>query len=114
MLPYFCEIYGNASSANHKYGWEAEEAVSSARRSIADLIGASPREIIFTAGSTESNNIAIKGVAEMYSEKGNHIITCTTEHKAILETCECLEKYGIETTYLNVDEYGLINTEELD
>ncbi|MEZ4689323.1 MAG: aminotransferase class V-fold PLP-dependent enzyme, partial [Ignavibacteria bacterium] len=99
MKPYFCEVYGNASSANHKYGWEAEEAVSLGRRRVADLIGAIPREIIFTAGSTESNNIAIKGVAEMYADKGNHIITCTSEHKAVLETCECLESKGIETTY---------------
>lgn len=113
MLPYFCEIFGNASSANHKYGWEAEEAVSKARASVAHLIGAQPREIIFTAGSTEANNIAIKGVAEIYSSKGNHIITCTTEHKAILETCECLEQKGFEVTYLNVDENGLINPEEL-
>lgn len=113
MLPYFCEKFGNASSANHKYGWEAEEAVSKARAGVANLIGALPREIIFTAGSTEANNIAIKGIAEIYSEKGNHIITCTTEHKAILETCECLEEKGFEITYLNVDEEGLINTEEL-
>ncbi|MBL8006276.1 MAG: IscS subfamily cysteine desulfurase [Ignavibacteria bacterium] len=113
MLPYFCEVFGNASSSNHKYGWEAEEAVSKARRQVADLIGARSSEIIFTAGSTESNNISIKGVAEMYSEKGNHIITCKTEHKAILETCEYLEKKGIEVTYLDTDGTGLINTEEL-
>ena len=113
MLPYFCDVFGNASSANHKYGWEAEEAVARGRKQVADLIGASPREIIFTAGSTEANNIAIKGVAEVYSEKGNHIITCTTEHKAVLETCQCLEEKGIETTYLKVDEFGLIDTEEL-
>ncbi|MEO8446817.1 MAG: IscS subfamily cysteine desulfurase [bacterium] len=113
MLPYFCEMFGNASSANHKFGWEAEEAVAKARNSVAKLIGASPREIVFTAGSTEANNIAIKGVAENYIEKGNHIITCTTEHKAILETCECLEAKGFYVTYLNVDEYGLINLEEL-
>lgn len=114
MKPYFCEVYGNASSANHKYGWEAEEAVSLGRRRVADLIGAVPREIIFTAGSTESNNIAIKGVAEMYSEKGNHIITCTSEHKAVLETCESLESKGIQTTYLKVDESGLISLKELE
>lgn len=113
MIPYFCDIFGNASSANHKYGWEAEEAVSSGRRKVADLIGASPKDIIFTAGSTEANNIAIKGVAEVYAEKGNNIITCTTEHKAIIETCQCLESKGIETTYLNVDEYGLIDIDEL-
>ncbi len=113
MIPYFCEIFGNASSANHRFGWEAEEAVSKGRKNVAQLIGASPKEIVFTAGSTESNNIAIKGVAEVYSGKGNHIITCTTEHKAILETCNCLEAKGIETTYLNVDETGLIDIEEL-
>lgn len=113
MIPYFCNVFGNASSANHKYGWEAEDAVSKARKSVADLIGATPKEIIFTAGSTESNNIAIKGVAELYSEKGNHIITCTTEHKAILETCAYLEERGFEVTYLNVDETGLINLDEL-
>ena len=113
MKPYFCEIFGNASSANHKFGWEAEEAVSRARKQVADLIGANPREIIFTAGSTESINIAIKGVAEVYSEKGNHIITCTTEHKAVLETFNCLEEKGIETTYLKVDESGMIDLEEL-
>lgn len=113
MIPYFCDIFGNASSANHKYGWEAEAAVSGGRRKVADLIGASPKDIIFTAGSTEANNIAIKGVAEVYAEKGNHIITCTTEHKAIIETCQCLESKGIETTYLNVDEYGLIDIDEL-
>jgi cysteine desulfurase len=113
MLPYFCDMFGNASSANHKYGWEAEEAVSKGRKSVADLIGASPREIIFTAGSTEANNIAIKGAAEVYSEKGNHIITSTTEHKAVLETCHYLEERGFEVTYLNVDEDGMIDIEEL-
>jgi len=113
MMPYFCEVYGNASSSNHKFGWEAEEAVSKARKQVADLIGARPTEIVFTAGSTESNNISIKGVAETYSEKGNHIITCTTEHKAILETCEYLEQHGYDVTYLKVDETGLIDLEEL-
>lgn len=113
MMPYFCELFGNASSSNHKYGWEAEEVVSKARRQVADLIGARPSEIIFTAGSTESNNISIKGVAEMYSEKGNHIITCKTEHKAILETCEYLEKKGIDVTYLDTDVTGLIDLNEL-
>lgn len=113
MKPYFCEIFGNASSANHKFGWEAEEAVSKGRRRVAELIGARPMEIIFTAGSTESINTAIKGVAEVYKEKGNHIITCTTEHKAVLETFQCLEEKGIETTYLKVDAEGLIDLEEL-
>lgn len=113
MLPYFCEVYGNASSSNHKFGWEAEEAVSKARRQVADLIGARATEIVFTAGSTESNNISIKGIAELYKEKGNHIITCTSEHKAILETCEYLEQNGYEVTYLKVDETGLIDLNEL-
>lgn len=113
MLPYFCEIFGNASSSNHKYGWEAEEAVSKARKQVADLIGARPSEIYFTAGSTESNNIAVKSIAEVYAEKGNHIITCTTEHKAIIETCQYLEQKGVDVTYLEVDEDGLINPDDL-
>ena len=113
MLPYFCEIFGNASSSNHKFGWEAEEAVSKARRQVAELIGARANEIMFTSGSTESNNISIKGVVEMYSEKGNHIITCKTEHKAILETCEYLEKRGCVVTYLDVDDEGLVDLDEL-
>lgn len=113
MLPYFCENFGNASSANHKYGWTAEEAVSKARKNIADLINASPREILFTAGSTEANNISLKGVAELYEEKGNHIITCTSEHKAILETCQYLESRGFEVTYLDVDKDGMTDTEQL-
>jgi cysteine desulfurase len=114
MIPYFCGFFGNASSANHKFGWEAEEAVSKARKNVADLIGASPREIVFTSGSTEANNIAIKGTAEIYSGKGNHIITCNTEHKAVLETCSCLEERGVETTVLKVDSDGFINLEELN
>lgn len=114
MLPFFCEMFGNASSSNHKFGWEAQEAVLKGRRQVADLIGARPSEIIFTAGSTEANNISLKGIAELYSEKGNHIITCNTEHKAIIETCECLEKRGFDVTYLNVDEYGLIDINELN
>ncbi|HMS64995.1 MAG TPA: aminotransferase class V-fold PLP-dependent enzyme, partial [Ignavibacteria bacterium] len=113
MLPYFCEVYGNASSSNHKFGWEAEEAVSKARRQVAELIGARANEIIFTAGSTESNNISLKGIAELYADKGNHIITCTSEHKAILETCEYLEQLGYKVTYLKVDEYGMIDLKEL-
>ncbi|MBS1518278.1 MAG: IscS subfamily cysteine desulfurase [Bacteroidetes bacterium] len=113
MLPYFCENFGNASSANHKYGWTAEEGVSLARKRVADLINAVPREIIFTGGSTEANNVSLKGVAEHYQGAGNHIITCTSEHKAILETCEYLESRGFEVTYLEVDGSGLIDTEEL-
>lgn len=113
MIPYFCEMFGNASSANHKFGWEAEEAVSKARMQVAKLIGANPREIIFTSGSTEANNMAIKGVADIYSDKGNHIITCNTEHKAVLETCECLSEKGFEITYLKVNQDGLIDIEDL-
>ncbi len=113
MIPYFCDVFGNASSANHRYGWEAEEAVAKARGQVAKLIGAIPREIIFTAGSTEAINMAIKGAAESYSSKGNHIITCPSEHKAVLETCECLSERGIDVTYLKVDETGLIDLDEL-
>jgi cysteine desulfurase len=114
MLPYFCEIFGNASSSNHKFGWEAEQAVAVARKRVADLVGGIPRDIVFTAGSTESNNISLKGIAETYREKGNHIVTCTTEHKAILETCKYLEERGYEVTYLEVDGDGLIDTNELE
>lgn len=114
MIPYFCECFGNASSSNHKYGWEAEQAVSVARKRVADLIGCIPRDVVFTSGSTESNNISLKGIAETYFEKGNHIVTCTTEHKAILETCKYLETRGFEVTYLEVDKDGLIDTAELE
>jgi cysteine desulfurase len=114
MLPYFQHAFGNASSSNHKYGWEAEQAVAVARKRTADLIGAIPRDIVFTSGSTEAINISLKGIAETYSEKGNHIITCTTEHKAVLETCKYLEDRGFEVTYLEVDGDGLIDTKELE
>lgn len=112
MLPYFTENFGNAASRNHAFGWQAEEAVDYAREQIAALIGCSEKEIIFTSGATESNNLAIKGVAEMYASKGNHIITVNTEHKAVLDTCKHLEKNGIEVTYLSVGTDGLINLDE--
>src|SRR5208282_1291106 len=113
MRPYFTEIFGNAASRNHSFGWQAEEAVDKARKQIADLIGASAREIIFTSGATESDNLAIKGVAEMYAEKGNHIITAATEHKAVLDTCKKLEKSGYRVTYLPVKGDGLIDLDML-
>lgn len=114
MLPFFYEKHGNAASRNHPAGWVAEEAVDYAREQIAALIGADEKEIIFTSGATESNNLALKGVYEMYSSKGNHIITATTEHKAILDTCKRIEKMGGEVTYLEVDSLGRINLEELE
>jgi cysteine desulfurase len=113
MKPYFVDIYGNAASRNHSFGWEAEEAVEKARRQVADLIGATAKEIVFTSGATESNNLAIKGVAEMYAEKGNHIITQVTEHKAVLDTCRRLEKEGARITYLPVRKDGLIDLDQL-
>jgi cysteine desulfurase len=113
MLPYFTEIYGNAASRNHAFGWGAEEGVEKARKQIADLIGANSKEIIFTSGATESNNLAIKGVAQMYAEKGNHIITAATEHKAILDTCKHLEKDGFRVTYLPVQGSGAVDLDML-
>lgn len=114
MLPYFTEHFGNAASRNHPFGWAAEGGVDKARKQIADLIGADPREIIFTSGATEADNLAIKGVAEMYRRKGNHIITLETEHKAVLDTCKKLEKEGCEVTYLKVNRQGLVDLEELE
>jgi cysteine desulfurase len=113
MLPYFMEKFGNAASRNHSFGWVAEEGVETARERIAKLVGATTKEIIFTSGATESDNLAIKGVAEMYKEKGNHIITAVTEHKAVLDTCKRLEKYGYRVTYLPVQKDGLIDLDEL-
>ncbi|MCW5977474.1 MAG: IscS subfamily cysteine desulfurase [Bryobacteraceae bacterium] len=113
MLPYFTDRFGNAASRNHSFGWEAEEAVEKARKQIADLIGANAKEIIFTSGATESDNLAIKGVAEMYAEKGNHIITAATEHKAVLDTTKKLEKQGYRITYLPVKADGLVDLDML-
>ncbi len=114
MTPYFLEHYGNAASRNHPFGWEAEEAVDYAREQVAKLIGADPKEIIFTSGATEGDNLGIKGVYEMYADKGNHIITATTEHKAVLDTCKHIEKSGGEVTYLQVQPDGLIDLKELE
>jgi cysteine desulfurase len=113
MLPYFGEHFGNAASRNHPFGWAAEEAVEKSRERIAKLIGATAKEIIFTSGATESNNLAIKGVAEMYREKGNHIITAATEHKAVLDTCKRLEKYGYRVTYMPLQKDGLVDLDDL-
>ncbi|MGD0619615.1 MAG: IscS subfamily cysteine desulfurase [Bryobacteraceae bacterium] len=113
MRPYFTDVFGNAASRNHSFGWEAEEGVEKARKQVADLIGATAKEIVFTSGATESNNLAIKGVAEMYAEKGNHIITAATEHKATLDTCKHLEKQGCRVTYLPVGQDGLIDLDML-
>lgn len=114
MLPYFTNDFGNAASRNHPFGWKAEEAVDYAREQVAKLIGADPKEIIFTSGATEADNLAIKGVYEMYASKGNHIITCNIEHKAVLDTCKHLEKMGAEVTYLKVKDDGLIDLKELE
>lgn len=114
MLPYFTEHFGNAASRNHPFGWQAEEAVDYAREQVASLIGANPKEIIFTSGATESDNLAIKGVYEMYARKGNHIITVNTEHKAVLDACKHIEKLGGSVTYLEPNGEGLIDLTELE
>jgi cysteine desulfurase len=114
MLPYFNSVFGNAASRHHSYGWKAEEAVDFARQQVAALIGAEPQEIVFTSGATEADNLALKGVFEMYASKGNHIITTSIEHKAVLDTCAHIEKLGGEVTYLGVNPDGRVNLEELE
>src|SRR4028119_2283984 len=114
MMPYLTEVFGNAASRNHAFGWAAEEAVDYAREQIAKLINCNPKEIIFTSGATEADNLAIKGVFEMYASKGNHIITVNTEHKAVLDTCKHIEKLGGEVTYLQVKPDGLIDLKDLE
>ena len=113
MAPYWTEKFGNPHSRNHHFGWEAEDAVEIARGHVADVIGATAKEVIFTSGATESNNLAIKGVAKFYGDKRNHIITCVTEHKCVLETCRSLQQDGFDVTYLHVKENGLIDLDEL-
>ena len=113
MIPYFNERFGNPHSRNHFFGWEAEEATEIARKQVAEIIGANSKEIVFTSGATESNNLAIKGVADFYGDKKNHIITCVTEHKCVLESCRFLSENGFEITYLPVEKDGLINLELL-
>src|SRR5205809_4645563 len=114
MMPYFTETFGNAASRSHGYGWEAEKAAETGRERIARLINAKGKEIIFTSGATESDNLAIKGVVEFYKDKGNHVITAVTEHKAVLDTCKALERSGrAQVTYLGVDQYGMVDPEDV-
>jgi cysteine desulfurase len=114
MLPYFTKSFGNAASKTHSFGWQAEEAVEYAREKVAELIGAETKEIVFTSGATEGVNLALKGVVEAYSSKGNHIITSNSEHKAVLDTCKYLQKQGVEVTYLPVDKEGLISSQQVE
>jgi cysteine desulfurase len=114
MLPFFTRYFGNAASRSHRYGWAAEEAVDHARKQVAALVGAQPQEIVFTSGATEADNLAIKGVFELFASKGNHIITTSIEHKAVLDTCAHVEKTGADITYLPVNEKGLISLDELE
>src|SRR5215208_7215966 len=114
MLPYFTQNFGNAASRNHSFGWQAEEAVDYAREQVARLIGAGPKEIVFTSGATEADNLALKGVFEMYASKGNHIITCNIEHRAVLDTCRHIEKEGGELSYLHVKPDGRVDLDELE
>jgi len=113
MMPYLTERYGNAASKNHSFGYEAEAAVEAAREQVAEIIGAAPKDIVWTSGATESDNLAIKGVAEMYREKGNHIVTCKTEHKAVIDTCKYLETKGCEVAWLDPDRYGRVSAEQV-
>ena len=113
MLPYFTEKFGNSASRNHSFGWEGEEGVAYARKQIAKLINADAKEIVFTSGATESDNLALKGVVEMYKEKGDHIITSSTEHRAILDAAKSLEKRDMNVTYLPVDKFGMVNPEDV-
>src|SRR5258705_2808351 len=113
MMPYLTDRFGNAASRNHKFGWEAEQAVEDARKEIASLIGADPREIVITSGATESDNLAVKGVASMYREKGDHIINFVTEHEAILDSCKHLEKEGYRITFLPVTNKGFVDLDDL-
>ena len=113
MLPYFIEKFGNAASRNHQFGWEAEEAVEAARAQIAKLVHCDAKELVFTSGATESDNLALRGVVEMYKDKGNHVITCMTEHRAVLDTCKALEKRGIAVTSLPVEKDGRVKPEEV-
>src|SRR5947209_4853209 len=113
MLPFFTEHYGNAASRQHAFGWQAEDAVQQARAQVAHLIGADAREIIFTSGATESNNLAIKGVAGMYRKKGNHLVTVATEHKAVLDPCKRLAREGFQVTFLPVDATGQISPQQV-